>query len=488
MVSKMRIALAIVVLGLFPALAPATPVFEPAECPFELPEETTGVTCGYLTVPENRARPDVRTLRLAVAILESYSESPKPDPFVFLSGGPGGAAVQGVPVRANSAFWNRYREERDLVFFDQRGTGFSDPAFCRELDVTLTTPTFDGLTPSEQRREELAAIEACRATVLEEGIDFAHYNSATSAQDLADLRVALGIDEWNLLGVSYGTRLALVALREAPEGIRSVVIDSVYPPNASESRLHENFDGSLQLVFDRCAADSSCAAEFPNLEEDFYAMLDALEAEPVELTMADTRRFPDGRIVVDGTLMAIGVFQGLYDGDFVELLPLLVREVGAGNEDVLQALANGLVRDPHEVRQGLRFAVQCFEGVGRTTREALEIDRAAFPKLHLWNEARDDLSLCDAWHPLRAGAEFALPVQSDVPALLIAGDYDPITPPSDARLALASLPNGTLVVVPRGGHAPSPSRECTRKLIREFLNAPDQELDTSCTATLPSPR
>ncbi|MEM9402499.1 MAG: alpha/beta hydrolase [Pseudomonadota bacterium] len=486
--SKRHIVLVALWLSLFPALVAAGPEFEFADCPFEVPQETRDLKCGYLTVPENRAEPEVRTLRLAVAILESHSDSPKPDPLVFLDGGPGGATLQYVPARIDSPFWNRYREDRDLIFLDQRGIGYSDPAFCLELDVVLTTAGFQGLSPDEQRREELAAVRACRESMLEKGIDFAHYNSATSAQDLADLRIALEVDEWNLFGVSYGTRLALVALREAPKGIRSVIVDSVYPPNASETRLHENFDRSLRLVFDRCATDLSCAEAFPSLEADFYAMLVALEAEPVELSMTDTQRFPDGRIVIDGSLMAAGIFQGLYDGRFVELLPLLVREVSAGNEDVLRALADGLVGDPHDVRRGLYLAVQCFEATGRVKSAAIEADRAAYPALRMWNEGRDDLALCDAWHAARAGEEFARPVQSDVPVLLVTGDYDPITPPGDARLASETLPNGTLVIVPGAGHAASPSRDCTQNLVREFLDAPERPLDTSCTSTFQAPK
>lgn len=466
----------------------ATPVFEPADCPFEVPSDTTGLKCGYLEVPENRANPEGRKLRLAVAVLASLSENPKQDPLVYLSGGPGGASLKFIPWRMDSPFWNRYRQDRDLVFYDQRGTGFSDPAFCPELDLALYNTAFQGMAPNEQHRQELAAFEACRDKMLAAGIDFAYYNSTVSAHDLADLRRALGIEEWNLFGLSYGTRLALVTLREAPEGIRSVIIDSVYPPNGLEVDDHVRFARSLRLAFDRCAADPACQAAFPQLEQAFFAMLADLEADPIEITMADTIRFPGGRIVVDGSLIAAGVFQGFYDGDFVEVFPLLVREVSARNEDVLRALADGLVRDPHDISQGLLYAVQCNEGFGRATPGELAADRAAHPELGVWTEVRNNSVLCEAWHGERAGPAFGEPVYSEVPTLLITGDYDPITPPAYARLAMETLPNSTLVVVPGEGHAAIPTRECTQDLAARFLADPGKALGTECMADLPAPR
>jgi len=483
-----RSILAGLLLSLSSFLMAATPTFEPADCPFEVPNDTTGLICGYVEVPENRAKPEGRKLRLAVAILESFSKSPEPDPLVFLSGGPGEASLRSVPWRMSSSFWHRYRQDRDLVFYDQRGTGFSDPAFCTELNLALYTTAFQGLAPNEQHRQELAAIEDCRDKMLAEGIDFAHYNSNVSAHDLADLRRALGIEEWNVFGISYGTRLALVTLREAPEGIRSIIIDSVYPPNGPEVDDHVRFARSLRLAFDRCAADTACQATFPQLEQEFFAMLADLEADPIEIAMADIVRFPEGRIVVDGSLIATGVFQGFYDGDFVEVFPLLVREVNARNEDVLRALADGLVQDPHGMSQGLLFAVQCNEGFGRATPGELAADRAAHPELGVWTEGRNTSVLCEAWHGERAAPAFGEPVYSEVPTLLITGDYDPITPPANARLAMETLPNSTLVVVPGEGHAAITTRECTQDLAARFLADPGKELATKCVGELPAPQ
>lgn len=464
------------------------PVFEPAACPFEVPANTAGLRCGYVEVPEDRSKPAGRRLRLAVAILESFAQNPQPDPLLYLTGGPGGGSLQYVPARLDSSFWNRYRQDRDLVFFDQRGTGFSDPAFCLELDLALHASSLAGLSLDQQVQQDLAAVEACRDKMLATGIDFAQYNSASNALDIADLRLALGIEEWNVLGLSYGTRLALVTLREAPDGIRSVVLDSVYPPNAPVISRRANFSGSLRLAFDRCTADPACHAAFPNLEEDFYAMLADYDTNPMEIAMTDLVRFPEGRIVVDGAVIAAGVYQGFYSGNFVELFPLLIRETRARNRDLLKAMANGLIRNPHSMRRGLNLSIQCRESVGRATLEQLAAERAAYPELDIWRGSENRMAYCDAWHQERAGADFAEAVRSDIPTLLIAGDFDPISPPSFARLASEALPNGTLVVVPGEGHSVVPTSECTRDLVARFLTNPWATPDTECVTNIPEPR
>ena len=485
MYARSILLLAIVVLVSAPLAAQDVPRFEPAECPFDGAEDRDDVDCGYLVVPESRGRTESRTLRLAVAILRSPSETPRPDPLVFLSGGPGGKSVEFTPFRLESPFWALMREQRDLVFYDQRGTGYSDPKFCPEMDLVLYQGRLRGIAAGEQRELEREAALDCRRRMLADGLDFAAYNSATSALDLDDLRRALGYESWNLFGISYGTRLALSAMRDVPEGIRSVVLDSVLPPDAPWLvDGNRRFARSLRLVFDQCAAAADCRRAFPDLERDFYAMLDDVERKPVELAMWDAARFPDGRVVVDGTLLADGIFQGLYDRNFISILPLLVREVGSRNTDVLRALADGLVADPHDVSTGLQWAVNCYES--GMSLAALEADRAEHPELSVWHESANAYAVCDAWNPVRAGAEEYQPVVSDIPTLVAAGAFDPITPPDYARRVAETLANSFLIEAPGVGHGVTPFHECTRALMVEFLDDPVRPLDPTCLKGLPT--
>ena len=191
---------------------------------FDLHDENA--ECGFLIVPENRDDPESRTLRLAVAILKSRSAEPQPDPVIYLHGGPGGSAI------ADASGWldHPLRDDRDFILLDQRVTGFSEPELCPELSKDDMTVMARDLSAEEATAERLALSLACRDELLSEGVDLASYNSDASSADLSDLRRVLGYDSWNVYGISYGTKLALTTMRNAPEGIRSVVLDSAYPP------------------------------------------------------------------------------------------------------------------------------------------------------------------------------------------------------------------------------------------------------------------
>ena len=214
--------------------------------------------CGYLVVPESRAKPDGREVRLALAIVRSTAAQPAPDPVVYLEGGPGGSALY------DAWYWfeSPIRERRDIVLIDQRGTGYSQPSLnCPEIEDE------DVYTADE----ELDAARACSRRLRREGVDLKQYNSAATAADLADLRVALGLEQVNLLGVSYGTRAALTAMRDSPQGIRSVVLDSAYPPEVDAyTEEAANAAAAIEVLLNGCAADRRCAKAYPKLESTFY--------------------------------------------------------------------------------------------------------------------------------------------------------------------------------------------------------------------------
>ena len=232
-------------LAVFPAVAQPqeqAPRFEPSGCEDSDRPAEENVECGWLLVKENRKNPDSRGLWLAVEIYRSHSPAPKPDPVVYLSGGPGGAALALADQLMSRPFWKGLRADRDIVIYDQRGTGYSEPAFCPELDLRIRQLGFIDM-PHERRRElGLTAFERCRDKLLQEGLDFSAYNSRTLAQDLEDLRQSLGFDKLNLVAESYGARVALTALRDTPESVRSVILVSPFPLNA---RLFEHAQPGL---------------------------------------------------------------------------------------------------------------------------------------------------------------------------------------------------------------------------------------------------
>jgi len=465
----------------------SVPRFEHGECPFETKTTLEGVDCGELVVYENRKNPSEGTLHLAVSILRSLSDSPDPDPLVFLSGGPGGSSVTHTPSRADSDYWNRLRQKRDIVFYDQRGTGYSDPAFCPEMNVVFMTVQYQGLTPREIRNRMVSAAKDCYDEMQTQGLDFSAYNTATSARDLDDLRQVLGYDRWNLYGLSYGTRLALTAMRDHPAGIRSVILDSSVPPNVRNlANRSSNFNRSLQMVFEQCATDPDCRNVYPDLKSNFYAIIDKLKHQPVEFSMKDTTKFPGGRLVLNDALLLGGMFNGFYNRNFIPLIPLLVQQTESGNFEVWRVLADQLARDPNVMSRGLNLSIRCHDNVPFNPKVLMDTARAQYPRLAPFLEAFYQYNaICDAWHKARADSIEFRPVRSDLPALILGGEFDPTTPTYYGKKTANTLSNSTFVKVPALGHGVAPFTECTRDLVNTFLDAPSEPLDTSCVADLP---
>ena len=172
------------------------PAFEEAACAFEIPEGFNP-RCGYLVVPEDRSQPDGRTIRLHVAIFESTSPNPAPDPVIHLIGGPGGSALNNVrPILMKGG--TEILEQRDYILFDQRGTQYSDPfLYCLPYDEYLWDAREQAMSLAEYNAGALPILDACLEEWRSQGISLAAYNSVENAADVNDLRLALGYDQVN---------------------------------------------------------------------------------------------------------------------------------------------------------------------------------------------------------------------------------------------------------------------------------------------------
>lgn len=304
------------------------PFFEAAPCPFALPPgEVEGETlaCGYLYVPEDRGDPTSPSIRLAVAVIFSTDPNPPPDPIIFLEGGPGGGAISGLESWLTTPFV----QKRDFILLDQRGTGYSLPSLnCPEVE--------------QSEEGNFDAEQTCHDRLIADGINIAAYTSAESAADVSDLRLALGYNQWNVYGISYGTRLALTVLRDYPEGVRSVILDSVYPPhvNAYEQQAPNGMI-AFKRLFDDCAADSVCSSAYPDLESVFYRTVEYLNAEAGSYSADDpeTGEWVEYEIIGDDLVDAL--FEALYLTDVIPYLPLAIYTADAGDYEEAFALFEG---------------------------------------------------------------------------------------------------------------------------------------------------
>ncbi|MBK9968826.1 MAG: alpha/beta fold hydrolase [Holophagales bacterium] len=247
---------------------PSAPRFAPAACPIEVASDER-IDCGVLLVPENREKPGSRTIRLPVMIFRSRSSHPAPDPLLFLGGGPGATSV----ARRRSGKGLPFLDERDFIVLEQRGTRHAEPALRVPGINALTAEIAAGRVHGDAARTAFVdAAAGCRKALVASGADLDGYTSAASADDVEDLRKALGYEKWNLFGISYGTRLALTVLRRHPAGVRAVVLDSVLPPEASfDEGASQHLLRALGVVFDGCAVDRECSTAIPDLRSDSLA-------------------------------------------------------------------------------------------------------------------------------------------------------------------------------------------------------------------------
>ena len=227
-------------------------------------------------VPENRSRPNGRTIRLMVAKYPARSAEKRPDPVVYLAGGPGDIA----PLEVNGLIAADFIRDRDVYVVSQRGTMFSEPALTCAANDDFSRELLGLRFYSEAtKRAHLAATEACHRELAATGADLSAYNSTESAADFADLRKVLGFEAWNVYGTSYGSYLAQTLMRDHPRGHPQCVLDSVLPTTTPSRELAER-ERRLRRYLPGLAAEPACNAAHPRLEETFTGLVDKLEAEP----------------------------------------------------------------------------------------------------------------------------------------------------------------------------------------------------------------
>jgi pimeloyl-ACP methyl ester carboxylesterase len=472
------------------------PRFEEATCPkLEGAEELANANCGYLVVPENRSLPEGRTIRLMVATYPARSPEKRPDPIVYLAGGPGDIA----PLEVNGLIAADFIRDRDIVVMSQRGTMFSEPAltcvsndnFAREL---LGLRYYSEAT----KRAHLAATEACHRDLSATGADLSAYNSTESAADFADLRKVLGLAAWNVYGTSYGSYLAQTLMRDHPEGIRSVVLDSVLPTTYTIPANWRNARDGFSNIFQACAAEAACNAAHPNLEQTFTGLVNKLETEPLAATVKDPATGEDIKVVIDGGALVDWLRNQNYALPMLRAAPDRIDGLAAGRPDAIEVIAlDRASRAPPPspgapaFGYGLALGVTCREDYPFATPEELAAaGREAFPHYPAsiqnegvggWAYANEDCG--DVWKVPAAPESMHQPVASDIPTLLISGSFDTLTSLAGAKEAAAKLSNTTIISIPGVGHFVSPASPCAQTAVVSFLADPAAP-DTACVGAL----
>jgi pimeloyl-ACP methyl ester carboxylesterase len=461
------------------------PRFEAGRCSFPTPPEQE-VECGDLIVLENRNNPESGTIALAVAIVRSPNADKAADPLVYLEGGPGGSSLLSTATVFNTTL-APFLADRDVILFDQRGVGLSNPSLGCPSFVDYVRESLVGNFSLEEEQAAIAdALATCAAELTEEGYDLSAYNSAQNAADVADLATALGYEQINIFGTSYGSRLALTILRDHPEVVRSAVIGAVVGPQDDFSVDTIGFtDRVLNVLFDDCAADAACNAAYPNLREVFYELVAAWNAEPVTIDVIDPIAGEAVPMLINGDELVGGLFRTLYGTDLLPTLPRAIYAASEGDYSQISLFFTITIATEQIVSRGMYFAVNCREEYPFTPPGAYAAAAAALPALESsFLRLGEPDTICTAWDTGTADAIENEPVTSAVPTLLLSGEYDPITPPENGDEAASFLSNSTHIVFPGMSHDAA-LQACPVAISLAFLNDPAAPLDTACVDALP---
>jgi len=481
-------------------------------CPFKerIDYDPGEIECGLLQVPENREDPDSRFIELHFVKLNStwddeeeadkdddeedsgLAPGRRDDPVIYLTGGPG-AFAEGYVKRFCD---HRIRRHRDLYILEQRGIDNSGD-FCSNY-FTRKPENFNVDSLDKQGEASLAAARDCASNAKAAGVDVSAYNTIENARDVKALRRALGFENWNVWGISYGSILGQAYIKEDPEGIRAFVIDAIVPLDARGSvdswRVMQWYDRDLKKLDELCQADDDCGEAFPDLGERVRDGARAVMNNPIVVDVKDTELYPSGKAYILSDIAAFLPFIFFYEQSNYPVLPAIIHAWADALERRDETLFKALAIAPGnfgDLSQGMYDAIICNDGDAEALIASAAADREAFPVLSnafsVKGTAEKRLRNCiDLGMAPRDRAEYA-PAQSDIPTLLIEGDMDPITPPPLAHAIAPGFSNATYVEFPYAGHGPSRSVECAGDLLNKFYDNPRAEPDLSCVEEMETP-
>jgi len=441
------------------------------------------VRCGWLVVSASHRASNVRTLRLAVAIFKSQAKHAFPDPVVYLNGGPGGATLSTLGPIISLANESALLGDRDLVLVDFRGVGYSQPALNCPMVPWNTPPSVIPLWAQRQGLAaaldtELRAYRQCHDRLEHKGIDLGAYTLPEVAADIADLRLALGYKMVNLYGISYGTRIALTAMRDHPQGIRSVVLDSVVPPQWDEAMAIRQESRAFAAVFGGYEAAPTCGHQYPHLAQTFNRLLSRLQTSPI------TVRPRAGRpVLLTSTALAQILFDALYSRKNIPLAPQLVVQLAGGKQTTLDTMVGSLETQWSSISLGMGTSVHCGDVIEPDSHVQLSSAIHTLPLALRTDTARAESAwsaLCAFWGTKAVSPREKEQISSSIPTLILDGQYDPVTPPSYGALVQKTLSHSYRFVFPGVAHGVRFTSRCASDLTWTFIDHPAQKPDSTC--------
>ncbi|MEA5445384.1 alpha/beta fold hydrolase [Gammaproteobacteria bacterium AB-CW1] len=460
------------------------------DCPFRdrIDFDHGDIECGLVEVPENREVSGSRSIelhyvRIAAQPPEGKEDEVREDPAIYLTGGPG-VTVEGYVDRLRN---HGILERRDLYILEQRGIGHSGD-FC---------PFFTDRMPGERARDSFrGAQEAfmdsarrCFEKASARGVDLRGYNTFENARDVRALRMALGYEQWNVWGISYGSVLGQALIKEDPDGIAAMVLDAIVPLDLDNMmRISHWYARDLEMLHAACADQRRCARAHADLEERYLDAIDAMRENPVEVSVPESVRHPEGKAWMFQDLIAGLPFSLLYEQAYHPAIPAimdrLARAVEDRDEDFFRALALADTSGGMGSSMGMGLAVRCLDHYIDEQARLYPGDLERYPTLaqafgHPEVVAMGPQICREVGLTPRPREQYEQP-RTDIPIVVANGAWDPITPPPLARYIMDGLENGRYVEFPHAGHGPTRSVDCAGDFMNDFFDDPSAPLDEEC--------
>ncbi len=465
-------------------------------CPFrgQIDYEPGQIECGLIKVPENREVESSRTIELHFVRIaatgknhEDEDVEVRDDPVIYLTGGPG-VTVDGYVNRLKD---HRIVAQRDLYILEQRGIGSSGD-FCPFFS---TRNVVDHIHADREASDRalLHQSEACIRAAIERGVDVTGYNTFENARDVRALRMALGYDQWNIWGISYGSVLGQALMKVDPVGIRAAILDAIVPLDLGElMRIAHWHTANLDRLFGACDEQADCSREYAGLRTRYMAAIQALNDEAVTVEVEASELYPQGEVHFFSTLIAGMPFGLMYEQETHPALPAimdgLTRAVESDDKSFFRGIAQAMTMDAGDegfaISMGMSVALRCQDGYQDSAAAFAEQDLQAYPTLFKAfshpNVITESPQRCRDIGLVPRDMTAYSPVQTELPVVIANGRWDPITPVEMAEYIMPGFENGELVVFPHAGHGPTRSIPCAGDWMNAWFDDPNAPVDREC--------
>ncbi len=443
-------------------------------------------TFGYLEVLENRNNPNGNRIKLPIYIFKSRSKNPKPDPILYTVGGPGYTSMRASKYME----YYKYLDDRDFILFEQRGTQYAKPSLdCPEWAKAVYQSNFPNFDPTKTDSLFQKAAKACNEQLRKKGIDLNYYTTNQIAADINDLVNVLEIEKYNLLTMSYSTKIGQVLIRDYPDKIRSVVMDSPLPleVNYDEESVKNLLETITKLLSD-CENDEKCNSSFPNIKNRFFKYLEEKTINPLQVEIKNPKNGKIETFYLKGEDL-ISVFSSAYTGD-VPNIPFEIDRLLNNDLTSVKEQLSYLFQEPGKgVGIGMRLSVWCAEENPFNSLELIKEETNKYPELKGLSPAVYDNEICEIWSVNKESEIENKAVKSDIPVLLISGEYDELTPIKWAESMTNNLVNSYHLIFKGWKHGPTTnwSNQCAMELANKFFNNPNEKPNADCFEKIVSP-